>query len=391
MGKIKSNTALFTKSGCLSQEAILKYIEGSLNKKDQHIVEMHTIDCQLCSDAIEGLSAVNKNQLQNILNDLKSAKNIKRKNLRAWVVYSSIAAAIGIFGISAVITINLNKISNDKNTALENKINTGESSKTEKSNSLIPQEELAFNSENKQNGPEIPAHFEVTSINDQQELLVKENLFYKKENSKNPQVETKNTDTAKSGLSLVDADGEVENNDKSGGEVVEKLSEAKTTTVDETEVTSVYDKKGVKRSKNKSANKDKMAQKAVGGKADFDDNKKEEANSVYAEGIALYNSANYQEAIIKFEYLIKTNFQNCDAKFYCALSYYKVKNSKSALKQLDDLTRDNNNICYEKALFQKALILSNTGKKTEADKIFKKIINEKGSFTEDAEKELNKK
>lgn len=46
----------FTKKSCLTQEQMHKYIEGRLSDKERFIIEKHLIDCDLCSEAVEGLS-----------------------------------------------------------------------------------------------------------------------------------------------------------------------------------------------------------------------------------------------------------------------------------------------------------------------------------------------
>lgn len=49
---------LFNDSGCLSQEALDKYIRQLLSDEDRQRVEEHLASCPLCSDAIEGLSVL---------------------------------------------------------------------------------------------------------------------------------------------------------------------------------------------------------------------------------------------------------------------------------------------------------------------------------------------
>ncbi len=51
---------LFNDSGCLSQEALDKYIRQLLSDEDRHRVKEHLVSCPLCSDAIEGLSVLGK-------------------------------------------------------------------------------------------------------------------------------------------------------------------------------------------------------------------------------------------------------------------------------------------------------------------------------------------
>lgn len=43
---------------CLTEEQMLAYIDGKLSAADQHACEKHMADCEMCEDAMEGLSLV---------------------------------------------------------------------------------------------------------------------------------------------------------------------------------------------------------------------------------------------------------------------------------------------------------------------------------------------
>ncbi len=49
---------MFAKSGCLTQEVIMQYVNGSLNKAESRLVELHVADCEFCSDALDGITEV---------------------------------------------------------------------------------------------------------------------------------------------------------------------------------------------------------------------------------------------------------------------------------------------------------------------------------------------
>jgi hypothetical protein len=49
---------IFVTTGCPSQQQLLDYVQGKLTAEEQHEVEMHLADCELCSDALEGLAAI---------------------------------------------------------------------------------------------------------------------------------------------------------------------------------------------------------------------------------------------------------------------------------------------------------------------------------------------
>jgi len=58
---------LFSKTDCLSEKTLFDYIDNKLNHTDQHTVEKHLLDCECCSDALEGLQLVkNRERIQKI-------------------------------------------------------------------------------------------------------------------------------------------------------------------------------------------------------------------------------------------------------------------------------------------------------------------------------------
>lgn len=54
---------LFTATQCPSQQELLDYVQGKLSPEKQHEVELHLSDCELCSEAVEGLSAFEKKEI----------------------------------------------------------------------------------------------------------------------------------------------------------------------------------------------------------------------------------------------------------------------------------------------------------------------------------------
>lgn len=55
---MKKTTAIFYHSECLSEEMLTKYVSGKLSSAEKHRVEKHLVDCEMCSDAVEGLAMI---------------------------------------------------------------------------------------------------------------------------------------------------------------------------------------------------------------------------------------------------------------------------------------------------------------------------------------------
>ncbi|PWV51782.1 anti-sigma factor [Chitinophaga sp. S165] len=53
---------IFTTTACPTQQQLLDYVEGRLSAEQQHEVELHLADCEMCSEAVEGLSAIGQKE-----------------------------------------------------------------------------------------------------------------------------------------------------------------------------------------------------------------------------------------------------------------------------------------------------------------------------------------
>src|SRR3954471_18715089 len=57
---MKSDSKIFQTSSHLSTEHLLNYLRRNMTAKEMHEVERHLTDCELCSDALEGLKKLDK-------------------------------------------------------------------------------------------------------------------------------------------------------------------------------------------------------------------------------------------------------------------------------------------------------------------------------------------
>ncbi len=56
---MSSDKNIFTHSAHLTPEQMLNYLRHQLTKEETHNVERHLADCDLCSDALDGLRKLN--------------------------------------------------------------------------------------------------------------------------------------------------------------------------------------------------------------------------------------------------------------------------------------------------------------------------------------------
>lgn len=93
-------------SGCLTEEQLLLYIKNELSPSERREAELHITDCELCSDALEGLKLIkNNDHTSALLSDIKHQVNKKlERKVRALPVSTNwwqIAAILFILFIGA--------------------------------------------------------------------------------------------------------------------------------------------------------------------------------------------------------------------------------------------------------------------------------------------------
>jgi len=100
------NERLFNQSGCLKLEALKKHSFSELSEKEKYLVESHLKNCELCSDALEGLKLVSdKEKLSSIITEindnlqksiLSKESFLKAKSFKMSdrILYFSLAASV---------------------------------------------------------------------------------------------------------------------------------------------------------------------------------------------------------------------------------------------------------------------------------------------------------
>ena len=99
----KENNQLVTLRECPTSEVMQKYISDGLGNQDQHAVELHVLDCEICSDAITGFSILKNGQdlsransfLANRVDFIVSKKKIKKEYVAVWSAAASLLLILG--------------------------------------------------------------------------------------------------------------------------------------------------------------------------------------------------------------------------------------------------------------------------------------------------------
>jgi hypothetical protein len=109
MNEPTKHIALFTASQCLAHDAMLAFLEQRLTKNDQNTVLAHLDACELCKDAMEGLSSIKPQNIQRSVAYLqktlhqkaqehqKANKHKESRQLKRNFPWMSVAASIILF------------------------------------------------------------------------------------------------------------------------------------------------------------------------------------------------------------------------------------------------------------------------------------------------------
>ena len=100
--EMKKANNIFEHTDCLSEEMLTKYLSDKLSPAEKHEVEKHLIDCEMCSDAVEGLKMIaDKNKISGITSELNKkiqqrveAKEVKIIFIRQYRTQLAVAASI---------------------------------------------------------------------------------------------------------------------------------------------------------------------------------------------------------------------------------------------------------------------------------------------------------
>ncbi len=90
---------LFDSTECISEQTMYDYIDKKLSPKEEHLVEKHLLDCDLCTDALEGLHLLkNRNKISTINNEIDKKIEVKEKEAKIiffnYKTITAIAASI---------------------------------------------------------------------------------------------------------------------------------------------------------------------------------------------------------------------------------------------------------------------------------------------------------
>jgi hypothetical protein len=145
---------LFSKTACISKEAMLKSINKQLSKKELYTIEKHLLDCELCTDAYTGLRHAQNSSvlftIDNAIDKKVGVRNSKVSTVRNLMVATSVLALLfvayySVNSFNEVIDAGQNLAVNERHEVEVKKVLLEES--IEEGNSIITSVDTPFKSE----------------------------------------------------------------------------------------------------------------------------------------------------------------------------------------------------------------------------------------------------
>ncbi len=417
---------IFSETDCLTPGSLTAYAENRLSSDERHLVEKHLTDCEMCSEALEGLSSVkNKKELRKIFTGINKKIDQRVQKKAAKVFYfnfnppthktamrlAAAAILITVIGITFLFKYYMGEQKKDmmaQREVKESEISKQEKPALEENKKTVTIEEQKSklpgnNEKNKSNvikdAKENKSRNDITS---RPKAVDKEPLKYDVDKqlntfggfiineTSNKNIETKEEDNVAYGGNATNNLNETPMADSIS--VSENFIETKTThpaTAYKNDLAKESGQAKLKKNK-KSEIKDENAPVMSDISTGNIENKGGVSDQRYATAVKKYQSNDYTGSINLLESYISDNAGDYNALYYCGASYYFLNDYVNAIKYLDKVLMIKNGSYNETAQWYLALAYIGNKDKKKAEKILNEIIKANSSFKTQAEEKLLK-
>ena len=359
---------------CLSPEQMKLYLQNVLSPAEKRAVENHLLECEFCSDAMEGLKqlAVDNYQYEvDILN-----RQIKRRvkyNSRKNILYSPwklIAVAASVLFLVLLTGIYFDWF---LHTRFENVAKNIQDLSSKVSNlALLKKEEkkdtiTIIKEKNNDNvySSTATATDDISPLNEGTATTV-DSAIAKEETMTVNNGETKNN----AHQNLKDEENNTSEKNIAMADLENKTSKMKMMSSPSSSIPSAN------YNNNNSENQTDKKITTI---------KNPEEN----EGLKQYNAKNYTKAIASLNNVVTKEPTNYQAKYYLGMSYMQAGKYIEAIKQFDAIMVNNNSDWYDDARYQKALSHLKIDDMATAKNLLEQIVSENGKYKSDAQQQLD--
>jgi len=350
---------IFSESGCPSNDILKKYLNGELSHKQQHEIEKHLIDCEMCSDELEGLRIMNNPKEFNAIVDRLNNKIINKFRFKFINTYGKIAAALLILISigSLFVLFNNYKNTNIKNSLAEDlhpsKIQTEKyiSKNNDKSSLKIDKTISKPKIKNQSDLQNVYKNEPKTTTKKQKKTEIKQETENNIANTPVLELTKNNTkSTATTTLNTSNDDKMSDSSYKSNEQISENISEENYKENNEIssalETSAPANNISSEKSKHKNAKKSRPTQNSF-----YFDNKNLQNNDLLNTAIENYSAGKYSKAKKQLEKIIKNkDFAYIQkAQWYYALTLIKLNKINRAKNILKKISETVNHKYYNRA------------------------------------------
>ncbi len=423
---------IFSETDCLSSEILIAYAEGRLEADEKYLVEKHLLDCQLCADALEGISSLkDKSKLKPALAEISKKIDDYNKGRKTRVIHFDFrmrmaAAAVLLVFVGVTFLFRYYLVKQDREmvaqrTVKESKLEQKEIDKIANNQNEQPNTSLQPGLKDEKDAEKFKT---ANDFKDGQDELsgAKENIAFLPKGtiiSGEGTGEAQQTvggyyrssfdgtfawsDSEKDTLSDISKDEDITLAfDKSENRLEETDQKNEVTVVSETKATTITTS-NANTNNTTGSNNNKTNAPEKSNKKDVYKEKNYETPVVagnsgvvadelmdqrYANGLQLYQGADYSGCLNQMQSYIIDTPDDLSAYYYCGVSQYFLAQYDSAITSLSKVLKDKKNSFYETAQWYLSLSYIGKNDTSEAEKTLKDIVKAKGSFKTQAEEKL---
>ncbi|GEM_PF-3060646 len=406
---------IFETRNCLSRDELVNYASGKYGGKQKNIIERHLLDCELCTDALDGMDQMeDPSKLHGYSSEILLAQKplgVEKKKSHVRPVYLAVAAVICIFILSGIYfglfdkpdsNITMVQPVQNENLAFEKSdVLTGQEIITDNENKNTqeggggPVPEKARLAEtknsaagNKTNRREMPvAANSQSAANDKEATVIESVSSVMEQNVVRAEeiTDEKEFRSAAERKTLVSDYYKPPVPKQAGAVYIDGFKISPAYVISDVGAPSnayQYNEQAVTLSKEK---REKKAAEAASPErsSNMNVNYNRQLQSVFEK----IDKTLYNEALKEIENFISQNREDINGIYYRGLIYFHLEQNEKALADFETVKKKSDKTFYDDSRWYEAVIYTRKANFRDARKILKEIISEKGAYEQQA-KEL---
>jgi tetratricopeptide (TPR) repeat protein len=397
------NKNIFQSSTCLTQDELICYHQNKMCESEKHLVEHHLNDCELCTDALEGIALLpDMSPVENAnekINAKYSAKPVEKNLFKSPKVWYAAASVVVLFVFGKVILsyFEENNKQVSENSAIQKIQNNSDQAVMKELSQQANLQETAIGDT-------------VVKIVSSVSLKVADKSYEATKDYSNkragqlqPAIIPSTTNQLPHGM-VVYKDEKVESAKEVVAAEIMGAPAEKNNDVPAADIATTKNISGYKiynyDSEYKPAKKKKLvregvpavyeSEKAMGKSSAANETESKEVSydMFLSDAFADYKNKKYKSAMQKFNTILEQYSADVNALFYSALTLEEEKKYKEALRSLDKLDAQPNNVFDEESQWHRASIFIEQNETDKAKLLLQKIIDAKGFYAEQAKQKL---